>query len=112
MGGMGAGYFAENYNNTSNLKHKLSKVAILSGFNSNFNLNNIKSNGMEIRAYVGSSDSSSSISFTKKSFASVFGNENTFVVNSGHGSVPEYSYILDEDGDGKSDLIQWLLSDE
>ena len=123
MGGRGCLYFAEHYNNTPNLKHKIRKVAALSAYNA-ANLENIKASGIPIRAYYGTSGDEGSASYTTGKFRSVFGDEKVFGVQGkgGHGSVPEYAYIMDKDGedkngdgkpdgDGKSDLIQWLLSD-
>ena len=112
MGGMGAAYFAQHYNG-ANLTHKLSKVAIMSGFNHrSFNLDEIKESGIDIRAYVGDSDSSGSKTFTN-SFGKKFNTEDekkAFTVKAGHGSVPENAYILDENQNGISDYMEWLFS--
>ena len=112
MGGRGCLYFAEHYNNTPNLKHKINKVAALSAYNA-ANLENIKASGIPIRAYYGTSGDEGSASYTTGKFQKTFGSKNVFGVSvrGGHGFVPEYAYIIDQDGDGKSDLIQWLLSD-
>ena len=104
-GGIGAQYFAGHFNDSQN-KYKLSRVAVMSGFASNYS---IADDTMPVRGFVGSSDSSGSVSYMNGTFKKVVGNDNLFVVKGGHGSVPEQAYIIDSNHNGRSDLFEWLF---
>ncbi len=45
----------------------------------------------------------------KNSFIPIFGEENCFFLETDHNGLPIAALSLDEDGNGKSDLMEWLL---
>ena len=42
-------------------------------------------------------------------FKSTVGEENVVQVTGGHGAVPVPAFTNDADGNGRSDLLEWLL---
>ena len=46
----------------------------------------------------------------KKFFAGHFGDDKLITLNTGHGNVPKKALTQDSNGDNKSDLIEWMLS--
>ena len=105
MGGTGAQYIAHEFE-VNEYGYKFSKVAVISGYEvAKARIDELQT---PMRGYVGTSDSD----YMHIYFRSVVGDSNLFVVNSEHGSVPEYSYILDENHNGISDMFEWLFSDD
>lgn len=104
-GGMSAEFFAVNFNKSSkNGRYHINKVAVMSGQSSK--RIDIKNADVPMRGYYCSEDSH----FMKETFKNLIGEENSFEVNTNHGDVPRYAYRIDNDGDGCSDLIQWLFA--
>ena len=97
LGGMGAFYMADNADDI------FSKAFVLSGYNhGSYNIDNIS---MPIIGYNGVSDSE----FMSNQFAKQFGADNLVNVNAAHGAVPVNAFQRDADGNGRSDLLEWLL---
>ncbi|MBE7705509.1 MAG: hypothetical protein E7Z90_06870, partial [Cyanobacteria bacterium SIG29] len=102
LGGMGTEYMAIHMGDV------FSKAAVLSGYN----IGGTKSE-IPIRGYTASRGDGDAYTYTVGKFVEKYGKENSFVVESaGHGPLPGDALRLDSDGNGKSDLIEWLFSDE
>ena len=103
-GGMGAQYMAANMDKMS---YKFSKLAVLSGFNTGINFDNIK---IPTRGYVGTEEQDSAYSFMTDTFGSHFEN---IKVTASHAAVPRIVYNIDKNnngkGNGRSDLIEWMF---
>ena len=103
LGGMGTTYIA------SKMPESFAAIMPLSGYDCGADL---KSLTMPIRGYVGSVGDGSSYSYMLKLFNNKngFGMDNLYTVPVGHGEVPNAAFNLDKDENGRSDLIEWLLS--
>ena len=105
LGGQGALYMAHQ------LQEYFSKCVVLSGYTSGIDNSEIK---IPTIGYVGKSASgedSASESYMKKYFETVFGEDYTFFINASHGGVPKRAMKFDENENGRSDLIEWMLGD-
>jgi len=80
-----------------------SAFVVLSGYNPGniYSLDQFKK--IPTRGYYGPGDSA----FMKSDFKDLFGYSKD--VNVAHGAVPKAAFNLDENNDGKSDLIEWML---
>ena len=97
LGGIGAFYMADKADDI------FSKAFVLSGYgHGTYNIADID---MPIIGYNGVSDSG----FMSNQFAKQFGADNLVNVKTGHGAVPVNAFQRDADGNGRSDLIEWLL---
>lgn len=103
LGGQGAAYIANYYPDL------FSCVVPLSGYDCGNKLENIN---IPIRAYVGSKKSGDGTSnnYVTKKFAELRPDAEIFVLESTHGEIPKDVFNLDENGDNKSDIIEWMLS--
>lgn len=107
LGGQGAIYMA------ANMPEYFSKVVVISGYNPTPGK---KCPNIEIPTigYIGTKEAgedTKSINDMKNSFAAQVGEENIKVVEASHSNMPKEVYNIDEDGNGKSDVIEWLFSD-
>lgn len=105
LGGMGALYMAENMDDV------FSKAFVLSGYGNGdlYDIQGILNKGkVDIIGYNGQDDST----YMDTHFKHAVGDENFISVSSGHGNVPIEAFNRDADGDGKSDLLEWLLEDQ
>ena len=105
LGGQGAAYIANYYPDL------FSCVVPLSGYDCGSKLENIN---IPIRAYVGSKKSGdgASNSYVTKKFAELRPDAEIFVLESTHGEIPRDVFNLDENGDNKSDIIEWMLNNK
>lgn len=109
LGGMGALYAAEKRANT------FAAALVMSGYpygqpGNTGNVNNIT---IPTKGYVGSTnygEQGASYNYMSQTFKNKMGDSNLTVYNCGHGSVPKYAFSQDDNGDNKSDVLEWLLS--
>ena len=109
MGGLGSLYMAyfghEKY---------FSAVAVLSGYNPGKDID-ISKISIPVRGYVGTisgEEDSVSVYYMNGDFANAFGKNNLFVFETWHGNVPHVAFTQDKNNDEKSDLIEWMLTQE
>ena len=105
LGGDGAAYMAWK------LPEYFSKLVVLSGFQSYANRDEIT---IPTIGYVGTvrcGESSGSVYYMTNTFAAIFGEENTFSIESSHASVPHDAFNEDKDGNNRSDVIEWMFAD-
>lgn len=101
LGGMGALYMAKN------MEDVFSKAAVLSGYDVGINTSDIN---IPIVGYVGSNESTYPMT---NLFTNTLGEDSLITVDANHGGVPAQVFNRDTDGNGRSDLIEWLFdSDE
>ena len=81
-----------------------SALAVLSGYNPGVDITVLSS--IPTRGY------SESIGFMENNFKNAFGSENYYPLSTSHGNVPNMAFNLDENHDNKSDLIEWMLTQE
>ncbi len=65
-----------------------------------------------IRAYCGTTSAGEAqhpVDLCHESFIPLFGAENCWFIECNHGRLPNRAFSLDENDDGRSDLIEWLL---
>ena len=87
------------------------KVATVSGFLDNMDMPYIKD--LNIRFYTGmpaTGEYSGIYSYNTRTMTELFGEENLFIVEGSHGNSPVAAFLLDEDSNNRSDLIEWMLS--
>ena len=91
-------------------RYEISKAAIMAGYNSNAaKRGNIQ---QEMAVWVGAGDSDS-ISSMKTNLKRLIKDENYHVVaGAGHGAFSSTAMAQDVDGNGRSDVLEWLFSDE
>jgi len=104
LGGAGAVYMA------THMKDVFCRTAALSAYGSGCDPEELNADGkVRIRGYYGNHDASGSISYMKGKHG--FKDEHITVVKGSHCDVPKSAFSQDTDGDGCSDLIQWLFED-
>jgi predicted peptidase len=104
LGGYGAEYIAVN------LPEYFSKLIVLSGYKANIKREEII---IPTRGYVGTrgyGEDGASVDYMLNTFASVFGEENTFSIESSHADLPNKVFNIDEDEDNCSDVIEWMFT--
>ncbi len=107
LGGIGSQYFG--YHG----RDKFSAMVVLSGYGTGLDLSKLKS--MPTLGYVGTigaGEDSSSYNYMVGTFKKNFGEENTIVINTSHGALPGKAFTADSNNDHKSDLFEWMLSQE
>lgn len=67
----------------------------------------INDEGKEV--YKSNREHVNSYYYMKDTWTGYYGKNNLFYVKSSHGGVPQKAFYLDENGDNKSDLIEWAL---
>lgn len=113
LGGAGALYMA---GRTDLMPYRFSKLAILSGYDANGDLLvngskkiNYADVTMPTRGYKGTNDGTC-YSFYANQYKQIPNADEVKVVPGDHGAVPNEAFNLDEDGNGRSDLIEWLFN--
>lgn len=89
------------------------KVVSISGFIENYDIQFIKE--LDIRFYTGkvaTGEYEGIWSHNIRVMTKYFGEENLFVIDGSHANSPVKAFLLDEDGNNKSDLIEWMLRDQ
>ena len=87
-----------------------SKVVVFSGYHPNTTMDNIK---VPVIGFVGSKklgEDECCTAFHYNEFSHKFGEEATKWLACGHGTVPQIAFGLDEDENGRSDVIEWMLN--
>ena len=105
LGGQGALYMAHE------LSDYFSKCVVLSGYPAGIDISEIT---IPTIGYVGMyscGESRDSINYMMNTFAQVFGEENTFIVETSHCKLPMVVFYQDIDGNNRSDVIEWMFSD-
>ena len=103
LGGKGTEYLSVNMPGT------FYRAAVLSGFYSDARMDET---GMEVRGYVGSGDSKGSVDYMHNGFVNEVGKENMYVVKGGHGRVPAAAFALDENNNGRADILEFLFGED
>ena len=108
LGGQGALYMAEHVDDV------FSKAFVMSAYADEIGRYDVNNITIPTIGYVGKSNDfkTSDSGYMDSQFANAFGDENLVRINRAHGKVPINAFRLDADGDGKSDLIEWLLEDQ
>lgn len=97
LGGMGALYMAKNMDDV------FSKAAVLSGYDVGISTSDID---IPIVGYVGSNEAMNPMT---NLFTNTLGEDSLITVEANHGGVPTQVFNRDTDGNGRSDLIEWLF---
>ena len=87
------------------------KVVSISGFLEEYDLQFMKE--LDIRFYTGKLETGETYGVYYHNIQKMtqwFGEENLFVVDGSHANSPVGAFLLDEDNNNKSDLIEWMLS--
>ena len=87
------------------------KVASISGFLEEYDLQFMKE--LDIRFYTGKLETGETYGVYYHNIQKMtqwFGEENLFVIDGSHANSPVGAFLLDEDNNNKSDLIEWMLS--
>ena len=103
-GGMGAIYMASSSN------QYYSKIVQISGCNVGIDTSPIKD--LSGRGYVGSTlygELRDNYYYTTTTYANLVGKENVFVLQTGHAEAAVEAFLIDDNKDNKSDLIEWML---
>lgn len=99
LGGKGSMYAA------ANMSEYFSKLVVISGYS----ISDYKKITIPTRGYVGAS-ADDAIDFMNGSFSNFFGKENVYILKGiNHGTVLHGTFKLDEDGNNRSDVIEWLF---
>lgn len=89
------------------------KVVAISGFVEDYDLQFFKE--LDIRFYTGkiaTGENEGVYYHNVRKMTKYFGEENLFIVDGSHADSPVKAFLLDEDGNNKSDLIEWMLADK
>ena len=103
LGGIGTQYMAYE------LQEYFSAQVIISGYGVNAKIEEIT---IPTRAYVGKQncgEDSNSVKYTHNTLKNIFGEESIFSLDAGHSPALKMSFTLDEDGNNKSDLLEWMF---
>ena len=100
LGGMGAIYMAEHMDDI------FTKAAVISGYNVGIDTSQID---IPIVGYVGTSENNQPMN---QLFRDNLGEEYLVKVDSNHGGAPTQVFNRDTDGNGRSDIIEWLFNDK
>ena len=103
LGGQGSIYIA------SMMPDTFSCVAVLSGYDCYEDLP-ISIPMIAYEGHPNCGESSTSYNYMKGKFQTTYPDAEVRVLNSSHVSLPYDAFTLDENQDGKSDLIEWMLS--
>ena len=104
LGAQGAQYMAHE------MPEYISAQVVISGYHPQVDMSEVT---MPTIAYIGTKEkgeAQGSINYTYGYFKSVFGNEKIIELPTSHGALPEVVFALDENGDNRSDIIEWMLS--
>ena len=103
LGGQGAIYMAVN------MTEYFNRAVVLNGYASLAQCSDIE---IPVRGYIGTigkGEDETSSHFMTYYFAPQVGEDNLKVIDASHGGLPEAVFKLDNDGNGKSDVIEWML---
>ena len=90
------------------------KLVLVSAYDSGCNYRNVT---IPIRGYSGDpfkegdKEDINSYVFMERIFPEVFGRDNWFIRPVSHDEIPEVAFQEDLDNNGKSDLVEWMLSE-
>lgn len=87
------------------------KVVSIGGFLEEYDLQFMKE--LDIRFYTGKLETGETYGVYYHNIQKMtqwFGEENLFVIDGSHANSPVGAFLLDEDNNNKSDLIEWMLS--
>ena len=104
LGGQGTTFIA------SKLQGYFANVVVLSGYDCWIDISNID---IPIRGYVGTAaggEDEASYHYMTEQFARRFGSDNVFTKATTHGNVPYWVFGLDEDGNNRADIIEWMFA--
>ena len=102
LGGLGVQqvvYSKQNY---------FSAMVVMSGDNPYVQLGELKN--MPVKGY--SESSGNCFQYMSGVFTKVFGKENVTIMKVSHANIPNAAFNEDKNGDGRSDLIEWMLTQE
>lgn len=105
LGGQGALYMAHE------LDEYFSKCVVLSGYSSGIDNSEIT---IPTIGFVGTracGEDKNSINYMENYFVPVFGEENYFSLDTSHGGVPKSAMTIDNNENGRSDLVEWMLGE-
>ena len=105
LGGQGALYMAHE------LPEYFSRCVVLSGYNPGIDISEIKIPTIGFVGTKSAGEDEGSISYMKKYFMEVFGDENMHVFDTSHSGIPNAVFSFDTDDDDKSDLVEWMLGE-
>lgn len=105
LGGQGALYMAHE------LPEYFSRCVVLSGYNPGIDISEIEIPTIGFVGTKNAGEDEGSISYMKKYFMEVFGDENTFFFETSHSGIPNAVFSFDTDDDDKSDLVEWMLGE-
>ena len=100
LGGMGAIYMAEHMDDI------FTKAAVISGYDVGIDTSQID---IPIVGYVGTGETNAPMN---QLFRDKLGEEYLIKVDSNHGGAPTQVFNRDTDGNGRSDIIEWLFNDK
>ena len=104
LGGQGTAYVA------NALPDLFSCIAPLSGYNCGIELENINIPIWAIVGHPAYGEDDASYNYVTKKFAELCPDADILVLDSSHGDLPKKAFNLDDNSDGKSDLIEWMLN--
>lgn len=107
LGGIGALYMAEHADDI------FSKAFVMSAYD--YFRNDINNVDIPMIGFAGRSGNSyyyTDSGYMESTFKNKVGEENFVVVDGLHGSVPVHAFNRDADGNGRSDIFEWLLEDK
>lgn len=108
LGGQGALYMA------ARMPGRFSAVVVLSGYNpisrydKTVDISTIMAPVCGFVGTVSAGEDDVSYRFMLNGFANRFGVDNTYVINCSHGKVPQKAFCQDNNGNGMSDLLEWI----
>ena len=103
LGAQGAMYMAHE------LPEYFSKLVIFSGYWTDVDITEIDIPTIGYIGMVYYGEDSASVSYMANNFEPAFGEENMFWVRASHGNLPYVAFNEDKDGDGHSDVVEWML---
>lgn len=114
LGGQGALYMAHHFNGEI-YPDLFSKCVVLSGYNPQYSENDpvdITEINIPVISYIGTAangEDSGSIHYSLGQLAPVIGESSVISLDCNHGAVPSVALNLDEDHNGRSDVIEWCF---
>lgn len=100
LGGMGALYMAKHMDDV------FTKAAVISGYNVGIDTRDVD---IPIVGYVGTQESNGPMN---QLFRDTLGEDYLIKVEANHGGAPTQVFNRDTDGNGRSDIIEWLFNDK
>ena len=88
------------------------KSAALSGYGSQIKYSNLEIPMLGIVGKRNFGEDSNSINFMRSSIKPLLPESNFIELNASHGDLPEVTFTLDLNNNNRSDIIEWLFSDD